>query len=138
MLHLWLRHKQGSSFDFEQDTQSITIVAHSGVKNLDLSALYGLKVSSVYDVMQTGESILEKHVSEKALARFGKLLALLPFEACLGVPIKVQGEIRHAAFFFHSHVDAFSNYQLRDMQAGAFLLSEVLSEEIVQKRLLKL
>ncbi|MBI2759794.1 MAG: S1 RNA-binding domain-containing protein [Chloroflexi bacterium] len=133
-----VKAQTGILFQLEQDTQTISIATQSGAEALNISALYGLKVSPVKDVIQDGVTVFEKRISEKALARFEKLLDLLPFESCIGVPIKVHGEIRHAAFFFHPGADAFSNYRLRDIQAGALLLSEILSEEVIQERLLKL
>lgn len=50
-------------FGLEQNAQAVSIIVHSGNEKLDLSALYGLKVSPVKDVIQEGEwsyPVLEK------------------------------------------------------------------------------
>ena len=134
----FIEAQTGIIFRFEKDTKTVSIVVHSGDQKLNLSALYGLKESPVKDVIQEGEPIFETRVTEKSLAKFGKLLNLLSFESCIGIPIKVHGEVHHAAFFFHLQTNAFSSSRLRDIQAEALLLSVILTENAVEERLLSL
>jgi signal transduction histidine kinase len=93
-----------------------------------------LRESPVNDVIQQEKAIIENRVM-KIVPRFDKLLNLLPFKSCIGVPITVQGEVHHAVFLFHPEADAFPDARLREVQAGALLLSAILTEESIQARL---
>ena len=130
-----LRAQIGLLFQLDPDSNTISTPIQVGKAQVDPSAIYSLRDSPVNDVIKEELSIFENRVIEKALPRFDKLLNLLAFKSCIGVPISVQGEVHHAAFFFHSDVDAFSSYRLRDAQAGALLLSAILTEESIQERL---
>lgn len=127
------------SFIFQLDpaSQTITIMAQSGKVPLHLEALYSLNASPIEDVIRDGGVVFETHVSEKARAKFAKLLELLPFESCMGVPIHSsdEDEIEYAVFFFHRETDAFSRYRLRDAQAASLLLASVLARETLEKQI---
>ena len=125
----------GLLFQLDTDTRTISILVRVGKGRVNPAAIYGLRESPVKDVIQEGEPIFENQVREKALARFDKLLDLLSFESCIGIPINVQGEIHHAAFYFHSYIDAFSPSRVQNAQAGALLLAATLTEENIQARL---
>jgi len=100
-----------------------------------MDAVYGLGASPVADVIYEGQPILANHISASGKARFAKLLELLPFESCIGVPIRVNDEIQHAAFFFHRKPDMFSHYRLHDAQSGSLLFASLLTREILEKQL---
>jgi signal transduction histidine kinase len=125
----------GMIFEMDPSSNKISVLAQTGHDGLKTDALYGLGDSPVENVMSEGLPIFENRVSEKAQAKFSKLLDLLGFESCIGVPIQVHEEIHHAAFFFHSDPDAFSKYRLRDVRAGALLFAAVLAEEAFNRRL---
>jgi signal transduction histidine kinase len=63
------------------------------------------------------------------------LLDLLPFDSCLGVPIQVQDETHHAAFFFHREPDAFSQLRFLGARISALLFAALLEEDVVNQRL---
>jgi len=122
-------------FWLDPSSHVISIVARVGRCTLNLETVYSLKESPVADVIRECRPIFETHVTAKASARFAKLLKLLHFESCIGVPVPLQGEIRHAIFFFHTDTEAFSYYRVRDVQAGALILSALLTDEFIQERL---
>lgn len=130
-----IRADVGLIFQFDSATKTISILAQSGEESLHLEALYGLNASPVEDVIREGSPVFETRVSGQARARFAKLLELLPFESCIGVPIPVNDEIQHAAFFFHRESDAFSHYRLRDAQSAALLFAAILTRETLEKQL---
>ena len=113
---------------------AISILAQAGDVRLNLAELYGVRDSPVGDVIRTGQAFFENHATEQARAKFSNLLDVLAFQSCLGVPIETQGEIRHAAFFFHPAPDVFNAFRLRDAQAGSFLLAAVLETAALQER----
>lgn len=130
-----LRAEVGVIFQLENTSRTVSILAKEGDTPIHMDAVYGLNASPVEDVIRDGEAIFENHVSEHAKAKFSKLLELLPFESCLGVPIRVNDEIQHAAFFFHQKPDAFSHYRLRDAQDGSLLFSALLTRDTLEKQL---
>jgi len=121
-----LNAEKGILFAMEPDSQAISILAQTGSLPLQTEVLYELADSPVKDVIREMTPAFERNFSAQAGGRFRKLANLLPFETCLGVPVEVQGEVRHAAFFFHRRPRAFSDHHLRDALAGAVLLSGVL------------
>lgn len=129
-----IRAEMGLLFYQDDAAGTITILARAGEIPLREEALYGLVISPVEDVIQEGTPIFEMHVSEQE-RKFAHLLELLPFESCIGVPVQVNEEIRHALFFFHREAEAFSHYRLRDAQAAALLISALLTHEALEKRL---
>jgi signal transduction histidine kinase/predicted RNA-binding protein with RPS1 domain/DNA-binding response OmpR family regulator len=130
-----LRAEIGLIFQLDRASHTVSILARAGDGPIRLEAVYGLSASPVEDVIREGEPIFETHVSEHAKAKFAKLLELLSFESCIGVPIQVNDEIQHAAFFFHQKPDAFSHYRLRDVQAGSLLFAALLTREALEKQL---
>jgi len=125
----------GLIFWMNPSSRAISVLAQVGGDALETDALYGLCNSPVEDVICEDMPIFENRVSEKAQARFSKLLDLLKFESCIGAPIRVHDEVHHAAFFFHRDPDVFSKYRLRDARAGALLFSALLAEEAINRRL---
>ena len=130
-----MRAQASLLFQLDPDSETISIPIQVGQAKINPTAIYALKRSPVNDVIKHGRAIHENRVTERAQARFDKLLQLLPFQSCIGVPISVQGEIHHAVFFFHSDSDSFSHYRMRDAQASAMVLSSILTEESIQTHL---
>lgn len=108
---------------------TVSVVAEAGRLPLRRRALYSLNESPVKDLIEGGRPIFERCVSDGSSARFSKLLDLLPFESCIGVPVPVGGEVRHALFLFHRKPEAFSHYRSRDANAAAALFSLALENE---------
>lgn len=130
-----MQAEAGLIFWMNPSSRAISVLAQVGGDALEADALYGLCDSPVKDVICEDTPIFENRVSEKAQARFSKLLDLLKFESCIGAPIRVHEEVHHAAFFFHRDPDAFSKYRLRDARAGTLLFSALLAEEAINQRL---
>lgn len=130
-----LRAHTGLLFQLDPDTHAISIPIQVGSGQINPNAIYGLRESPVKDVLVEEVPVFENRVLEKASLRFEKLLNLMMFKSCIGVPIHVHGEVHHAAFFFHTTANAFPTAFLRDAQVGALLLSSILTEESIQARL---
>lgn len=132
----FIRAEIGLIFHLDRTSQTISILAQAGEVPIHTKAIYGLSASPVEDVMRGGEPIFENHaLAYTSRPKFAKLLELLSFESCIGVPIQVNDEIQHVAFFFHHSPDAFSHYRLRDAQAGSLTISSLLTREILEKQL---
>ena len=129
------RAEVGLVFHMDPISRIVSIVAQAGTARLNQKALYSLEESPVKDVIQGGELVFEGQVSEKAEGRFRKLLDLLPFEGCIGVPIGVWGESHHALFLFHRVPGSFSRYRLRDAQATATLFAVALESQALEERI---
>ena len=112
----------------------MSITAQVGQISLNEEAIHTLGASPVRDVIEEGKQILENYVSDQARERFCKLLALLPFESCIGIPLEAGGETQRALFLFHSRPGAFNRYHLRDTLAAGALFSVVVERQIMEQR----
>ncbi|MBN1991726.1 MAG: S1 RNA-binding domain-containing protein [Anaerolineae bacterium] len=127
--------EQGLIFYLAPDSQQISIVVQVGHLPLDQEAIYALGESPVKDVICERGDIFEACVSQQAMRRFDKLLDLVVFESCLGVPISAGGEVHHALFLFHRTANAFARYRLRDARAMALLFSVALESQALEQRI---
>jgi len=127
--------EEGLVFQLAPDSQQVSIVAQAGELVLNQEAIYALGKSPVKDVIREGKEVFETNVSRQVRRRFSKLLDLLPFESCLGVPIPARGEVQHALFLFHRKPDVFSRYRLRDTQAMAVLFSVALENQALEQHI---
>ena len=125
----------GIVFHLDPDSQQVSIIVQVGRIPLNRDAVYALNRSPVKDVIQEQHEVFERHVSHHAQSRFNNLLALLPFESCLGVPIFAEGKVEYALFLFHRQPEAFSRYRLRDAQAMAMLFSVALENQALERRI---
>jgi len=128
ILHL-TRAEQALLFHLDQVTQAVTVVAQVGSLPIKTEAVYALVSSPVKDVIAECVPIWEKQVSQQHNARFRKLLDLLPFESCIGVPVEAVGRAEYGIFIFHRTPDAFSHYRLRDMLGMATFFSAALESQ---------
>jgi len=126
----------GIIFHLDQLSQVISIKARAGaIGSLpERETAYLLKESPVRDVIFEGETVFEHRMNGGVAKRFRKLLDLLSFESCIGVPIEVGGETRCALFLFHRKSRAFSHYRLRDARAAAVLIAAVIEREILTRQ----
>jgi signal transduction histidine kinase/CheY-like chemotaxis protein/predicted RNA-binding protein with RPS1 domain len=135
----WIRQIVGAQMSllFEKDlnSHSISILARSGHLHVNNSASYMLKDSPVNDVIRRGTSVYENRIEAKGAARFDKLLKLVSFNSCIGMPIQLQDEIHHAFFLFHTEAEAFHRQHLQSAMAGALLLAAILKNESLDQRL---
>jgi signal transduction histidine kinase/predicted RNA-binding protein with RPS1 domain/ActR/RegA family two-component response regulator len=121
-------------FCMDPISRKVSIVSQVGVLPLNHGAIYSLDGSPVKDLICEGGDVFELHVSRKARRRFSKLLDLLPFESCIGVPLQAGEEVHHALFLFHREPDAFSHYRLRDAWALAALFGAALESDSLERR----
>ena len=129
------RAEEGIVFHLDPVSQKVSIVAQAGTIPLNQEAVYSLVDSPVKDVIREGGEIWESRVSQESTARFRKLLDLLPFESCIGVPVEASGQVEHALFLFHRGADAFSRYRLRDAWAMAALFAVALENQALDQRI---
>jgi signal transduction histidine kinase/predicted RNA-binding protein with RPS1 domain/ActR/RegA family two-component response regulator len=127
------RAEEGLVFHLDPDSQQVSIVAQAGELPLNQGIMYILRESPVKDVIREHGEVFETYVSFRTRRRFEKLLALLSFESCVGVPISAGGEVHHALFLFHRKPDAFSIYRLRDARAMAMLFGVALESQALER-----
>jgi signal transduction histidine kinase/predicted RNA-binding protein with RPS1 domain/ActR/RegA family two-component response regulator len=130
-----VRADAGAIFHLDPLSQTIAIEAAAGAISpaSEREAVYGLEESPVRDVIYERELVFEGHMTGRVGKRFRKLLKLLPFESCIGVPIEVGGETQCALFLFHQEPEAFSRYRLRDALAAAILFAAVVERKILSQ-----
>ncbi len=76
----------------------------------DSSTLLALDETPVSDVMWDREAVSQSWVTRQSPAKYKKLLDVLTFESCMGVPIFLDSEVTHAVFFFiRSHMPSWLN-----------------------------
>ena len=73
--------------------------------------------------------------STSARERYRKLLNLLEFESCIGVPVEAAGEVNHAIFLFDRAPNAFSPQCIGNVQATAEFCAAILERDLVDPRL---
>ncbi len=129
------RAEAGVLFHLHPTSQQVSIVAQAGELPIDYQAISALSTSPVKDLIVEGGEIFETQMSEHNRRRFHKLLDVLPFESCLGVPVPAAGQVEHALFLFHREVEAFSRYRLRDAHAMATLLAVALESQALEERI---
>jgi signal transduction histidine kinase/predicted RNA-binding protein with RPS1 domain/DNA-binding NarL/FixJ family response regulator len=126
----------GAIFHLDPLSQAISIEATAGAISpaSEQEAVYSLEKSPVKNVIYEGELVFERRMTGGVEKRFCKLLALLPFESCIGVPIEVGGETRCALFLFHREPKAFPRYRLQDARAAAILFAAVIERETLNRQ----
>lgn len=137
---LWNTTRAGAVLIFRLDpiSRAVSITAQTGDIELNEDAIHTLSESPVRDVIDEDVHIFEDHMRGQTQERFKKLLALLPFKSCIGVPVKAKGELHHALFLLHPQPEAFSRYHRQDAVAAAALLSLIIERETMEQRLRRL
>jgi signal transduction histidine kinase/predicted RNA-binding protein with RPS1 domain/DNA-binding NarL/FixJ family response regulator len=129
------RAELGVLFRLDPLSHQVDVVAQAGHLPLNYEAVYDLSGSPVKDLILEGGEIFETQLSVQARRRFQKLLEVVSFETCLGVPVSAAGRVEHALFLFHREPDAFTRYRLRDAQAMATLLGVALESQALEERI---
>lgn len=129
------RADKGIIFYLDPDSHQLSIVAEAGRATLSWAAVDLLSESPVKDVIHERDVAFEENVSFESRERFAKLLELLPFESCVGVPISAGERVQHALWIFHQDPNAFSRYRLRDAWAMAALLGAAIEHGILEQRI---
>lgn len=127
--------EKGLIFHLDPTSGQVSIMAELGDLPLNHQAIYSLVQSPVKDLIYEQRKILETHISLWSKARFSKLLDLLPFESCLGLPISVGGKIEHALFLFHRQPNRFTEQHLQEAQITAKLCSVALENQALEERI---
>ncbi len=128
------RGQAGLIFHMDRVSQQVSVVACAGHVGLNEEAIYKLVDSPVKDIIVEGGMVWENRVSSERTGRFRKLMDLLPFESCIGLPLQAGGQVEYALFLFNTEADAFSRYRLRDALAAASLFSVALESQILDER----
>jgi len=129
------RAEEAIVFHMDRTSRMVSIVASVGSIPLNEFATYALVTSPVKDVILEGETIWENRVSQEPTRRFEKLLELLPFESCIGIPIEASGQTEYALFLFHREPETFSRYRLRDAWAMATLFAVAIEQDALDRRI---
>lgn len=116
-------------FHYDPMSRLIHIMAQEGPLLLDETQVNSLVASPVEDVITEDFVIWENHIPSRPNEGYENLLRLLPFQACIGMPVRAGEERDHALFIFHRQADMFSRYRVRDVQAAAALISVALEED---------
>lgn len=125
----------GLIFRLDPISRAVSIMAQAGRAHFsDDEVFYSLWESPVGDVMVEAAPLLENNARGPAAERFRKLLQLLSFESCLGIPIEAHGEVHHALFLLHDRPDAFTRYHLRDTLAAGALFAVAIEREAMEQR----
>ena len=125
----------GLIFQQHRASKEIAIFAQAGKIKLNKEAMRGLRASPVRDVIVDGEQVLENYMTGVVRERFRKLRDLLPFNACIGVPLQSGAESDYALFLFHCGAGTFNRYHLRDALAAGALLSVAIERQTTEQRL---
>jgi len=126
----------GVIFRLDLAAWTISVVAQCGAPRLEPDACYRLPESPVKDVIMEREVLWRTRVSSDRSGRFRNLLALLPFESCIGAPLEAGGRVEHALFLFARHVSVFGPSRLREALAAAVLFQSVLEAQVLENRIL--
>jgi signal transduction histidine kinase/DNA-binding NarL/FixJ family response regulator/predicted RNA-binding protein with RPS1 domain len=129
------RAEQGVLFHLDPVSQQGSIAALAGVLSVNYEGVRVLAASPVKDVIVNRNEVFEPRLTAQVRLRFQKLLDVVAFGSCVGVPVAALGNVEHALFLFHREPEAFSRYRLRDAQAMAILLGAALENEAVEQRI---
>ncbi|MCB0208477.1 MAG: S1 RNA-binding domain-containing protein [Anaerolineae bacterium] len=124
----------GLIFRLDPISRAVSITAQTGHVELHEEAIHSLSESPVRDVIEEGTRIFEDTMRGRNQDRFRKLLDLLPFESCIGVPIKAKGEVHHALFLLHPQPEAFTPYLRQDAVAAGALCGLIIEREVMEQR----
>lgn len=128
--------EKGIVFVKDPISETISIAAEAGTLPLRQETFYEVWESPVKDVITENEPVFEGRAKENK--RFEKLLHLLSFESCIGAPIEVMGEVRHALFFFHRKPNAAAQVRRQYIELDSLWLAAILEEQAIHERLRKL
>lgn len=115
-------------------TQAIRIVAQAGPRAFPGDRGHLLMDSPVRDVIEGRQPIWENQVTTRNGPRFAKLLMLMEFDSCIGIPIEVAGRTDHALFLFARASEAFPASRLREVRGAAVLLTAILERQALEEQ----
>jgi signal transduction histidine kinase/predicted RNA-binding protein with RPS1 domain len=116
----------GAIFQIDPVSQVVSLLAHSGAPLAFEQSKHHLAESPVKDVALERQVLWEKAATGRHEARFRYLLPLLPFNACLGLPIEVDHKTKLALFLFHPEPDHFTTHHFQRAMATTLVLAATL------------
>ena len=122
-------------FHYDPISRLFTIAAQAGTLQVNETLLNNLVASPVEDVIDEDTIVWESRISTLRNDKYGKLLQVMPFETCIGVPVMQGDERNHAIFIFHRQPEVFTRSRVRDTQTCAALISVALEEELFRRRI---
>jgi signal transduction histidine kinase/predicted RNA-binding protein with RPS1 domain/DNA-binding NarL/FixJ family response regulator len=128
------RAELGVLFRMDPVSHQVDDVARAGDLPLNRDAFYALPASPVKDVIREGVSLFEPQLNQRSQRRCQKLLDVVDFGSCLGVPVSAAGHVEHALFLFHRRPGAFRRYHLRDATATATLLGVAMESDEIESQ----
>lgn len=121
-------------FHMDRASQTISLLSQTQSLRLTPEAAYGLMESPVKDVIWETRIVWENHISPNLIARFRKLLDVLAFESCIGIPLEVGGSTEYALFVFDRAPKAFPPFRLREALSFANLFKAALENRLLEER----
>lgn len=119
-------------FHLHPATRQVTAFAHQGTPLIRYDeAKYMLQASPVFDVIQSGEIIHEPNAAQHR-QKF-QHLDILPYAACLGLPVKGFGAYEHALFLFHAQPGHFTNEHLQQSAAAARFIGALFTRKEAER-----
>lgn len=115
-------------------TQAVRIVAQAGTRAFPGDRGHLLLDSPVRDVIDEERPVWENQVTMRSGPRFAKLLMLVEFDSCIGIPIEAAGRTDHALFLFDRAPDAFPASRLREARVAAVLLAAILERQALEEQ----
>lgn len=129
------RAEQGILFHLDPISKQGSIAASAGILPVNLDAVHALAASPIKDLIASQKEELEPRLTAPLRRRFQKLLDVVAFESCLGVPVAALGKVEHALWLFHREPEAFSRFRLRDVHAVAILLGAALEKGAIEQQI---
>ena len=115
-------------------TQSIHIVVQAGRRSFPDDRAHLLLDSPVRDVIEEGRPVWDNQVLARSGPRFAKLLMLVEFDSCIGIPIEAAGRTNHALFLFDRASEAFPLSCMREARVAASLLEAMLERQALEEQ----
>jgi signal transduction histidine kinase/DNA-binding response OmpR family regulator/predicted RNA-binding protein with RPS1 domain len=116
--------------------RNVDVMASAGMKAENEKALSQLVHSPVRDCAEDGDIIAIEDLKPQDEGRFRYLLEYYALEACLGVPIPVQGTKKYAAMVFHRSPQVIGSETMLLMQAVALAIGALLEQSVFQEKMI--
>lgn len=128
-----MQAEKGIVFEINASSRSVLIIVEAGTLPLNYDARYELDDSPVRDVIANNNIVTESNATRSK--RFRKLMSLVNFESCIGVPIETMDGIHRGVFFFHRQRDVFGVQHQHGGKMGSMWLSAILEQQMLDQRM---
>jgi len=137
-LQRYTRAAKAVLFTLDPAQRKVNVIAESGREPLRTEALVDLIHSPVRDVAEDGLTVQVNDVNHTATARFRYLMPLLPFAACLGLPVPGGSAQKYALFLFYTQPGAFDTVHEQHALATAIALGALLERQQFQAHMIQM